>query len=298
MKCVISGGTGFIGRRIVDRLLQEGHYVGVWSRKPGMEKRHAVASFSWNPLDGEPPEDSINTMDAVIHLAGEPVAQRWNAEVKQRVRDSRVLGTRRLVDAIGRVKHKPKVLVCASAVGYYGERGDEVLTESSPPGQGFLVDVCREWESEADRAADFGLRVVKLRIGFVLGRDGGALAQLAPVFRAFAGGRLGSGKQWMPWIHIADVVKMFVHAVEGDVSGVWNATSPHPVRNSEFTKEMGRVLHRPTLFPVPAFALKLAFGEFGVHMLDSARVLPEAAPKAGFQFQYPDLGPALRDLLG
>jgi len=298
MKCVISGGTGFIGSRIVDRLLQEGHYVGVWSRKPGMEKRNAVASFSWNPLDGEPAEDSINTMDAVIHLAGEPVAQRWNAEVKKRILESRARGTRRLVNVIGRVKHKPKVLVCASAVGYYGERGDEVLTESSPPGQGFLVDVCREWESEADRAADFGLRVVKLRIGFVLGRDGGALAQLAPVFRAFAGGRLGSGKQWMPWIHIADVVKMFVHAVEGDVSGVWNATSPHPVRNSEFTKEMGRVLHRPTLFPVPAFALKLAFGEFGVHMLDSARVLPEAAPKAGFQFQYPDLGPALRDLLG
>jgi uncharacterized protein len=298
MKCVISGGTGFIGRRIVDRLLQEGHYVGVWSRKPGMEKRNAVASFSWNPLDGEPPEDSINTMDAVIHLAGEPVAQRWNAEVKQRIRDSRMLGTRRLVDVIGRVKHKPRVLVCASAVGYYGERGDEVLTESSAPGQGFLVDVCRDWEKEADRATDFGLRVVKLRIGFVLGKDGGALAKIAPAFRAFAGGRLGSGKQWMPWIHIADVVKMFVHAVENDVSGIWNATSPSPVRNAEFTQEMGRVMHRPTVFPVPSFALKLAFGEFGGHMLDSARVLPEAALKAGFQFQYPELGPALQDLLG
>jgi uncharacterized protein (TIGR01777 family) len=297
MKCVISGGTGFIGRHIVDRLLRDQHYVGVWSRQPGREKRAAVASFSWDPLDGEPPAESLNTMDAVIHLAGEPVAQRWNAEVKQRIRDSRVLGTRALVDAISRVQHKPKALVCASAIGYYGDRGDEVLIESSTPGSGFLADVCRGWETEASRAAEFGLRVVRLRIGFVLGKNGGALAQMVPAFRAFVGGRLGSGKQWMPWIHVNDVAEMFVHAVEHEISGVWNATSPNPVTNAAFTREMGKALHRPAVFPVPPFALKLAFGELGRHMLDSSRVIPEAALKAGFKFQYPDLGPALRDLL-
>jgi uncharacterized protein len=296
MKCVISGGTGFIGRRIVERLLRDRHYVGGWSRRPGKEKRTAVASFSWDPLKGEPPAESLNTMDAVIHLAGEPVAQRWNDEVKRRIRDSRVLGTRALVDAIGRVQHKPKVLVCASAIGYYGDRGDEVLTESSGPGNGFLADVCREWEMEADRAAEFGLRVIKLRIGFVLGKDGGALARMVPVFRAFAGGRLGSGKQWMPWIHVSDVAEMFVYAVENDVSGVWNASSPNPVTNAGFTREMGKALHRPALFPAPPFALKLAFGELGQHMLDSSRVIPDAALKANFRFQHPELPGALQDL--
>jgi len=298
MKCVISGGTGFIGRRIVDRLLQDRHYVGVWSRKPGNEKRSAVASFSWDPLRGEPPAESLNTMDAVIHLAGEPVAQRWNDEVKRRIHDSRVLGTRRLVDAISRVQHKPKVLVCASAIGYYGDRGDEVLTESSTPGSGFLADVCRGWEAEADRAAQFGLRVIKLRIGFVLGKGGGALARMVPAFRAFVGGRLGSGKQWMPWIHVDDVAEMFMHAVENDIAGVWNATSPNPVTNAVFTREMGKVLHRPAVFPVPPFALKLAFGELGQHMLDSSRVIPDAALKARFPFHFPELATALRDLLG
>lgn len=297
MKYVISGGTGFIGRRIVKRLLQDGHYVGVWSRKPGREKRTAVQSFSWDPLEGEPPEESLDKMDAVIHLAGEPVAQRWNDDVKRRIRDSRVLGTQRLVDAIGRVQFKPKVLVCASAVGYYGERGDEVLTESAPPGSGFLADVCRDWEAEAGRAEDFGLRVVKLRIGFVLGKDGGALGQMVPAFRAFVGGRLGSGKQWMPWIHIADVMELFLYAVESGFSGVWNATAPNPVTNTDFTRELGRALHRPTMFAVPGFALKIAFGEFGPRMLDSARAVPDAAFKAGYQFRYPELGPALHSLL-
>jgi uncharacterized protein len=297
MKCVISGGTGFIGQRIVDALLGKGHYVGVWSRRPGIEKRNGVQSFLWDPLAGEPQEDSLNRMDAVIHLAGEPVAQRWNAEVKRRIRESRVLGTRRLVETIGRVQHKPTVLVCASATGFYGDRGDEVLTESSTPGSGFLAEVCGEWEAEAERAREFGLRVVKLRIGFVLGKDGGALGTIAPAFRAFVGGRLGSGKQWMPWIHAADVAGMFVHAVENEIAGVWNATSPNPVTNASFTREMGATLHRPTLFPVPPVALRLAFGEFGRPMLDSARVIPEEAMKASFDFRFPQLGAALRDLL-
>lgn len=297
MKCVVSGGTGFIGRRVVTRLLENHHYVGVWSRKPGLEKRTAIASFSWDPLQGEPPAESVNAMDAVIHLAGENVAQRWTPEVKKRIRDSRVLGTRHLVDAIGRVPHKPKVLVCASAIGYYGERGDEILSESSLAGKGFLSDICREWEAEADRAAALGLRVVKLRIGLVLGHDGGALGKLLPVFRAGLGGRLASGKQWMPWIHVDDVAELFVHAVENDIAGVWNTTSPNPATNADFTKQLAGALHRPALFPVPGFALKLAFGEFGQHMLDSARVIPAAAAASGYRFQFPDLGVALADLV-
>jgi uncharacterized protein len=278
MKCIVSGGTGFIGRRVVERLRGNGHEVAVWSR------RGSNAS-----LDG---------MDAVIHLAGEPVAQRWNATVKQRILDSRVLGTRRLVEAIGRAAAGPKVLVSASAIGYYGERGDEILTENSGPGEGFLADVCRGWEAEADRAAQFGVRVMRLRIGFVLGKNGGALGKMLPAFKAGVGGKLGSGKQWMPWVHIDDVAEMFARAVESDMSGVWNATAPNPVRNEEFTKELGRVLHRPAFFPMPGLALKIAFGEMGEHMLDSARVVPEAALTAGYRFRFSELGAALRDLLG
>jgi uncharacterized protein (TIGR01777 family) len=296
MKCIVSGGTGFIGRRVVDRLLRDRHYVGVWSRRPGAEKRSAVASYKWDPLDGEPPEDSVQNMDAVIHLAGESVAQRWNSEVKRRIRESRVLGTRRLVDAVAHVKAKPKVLVCASAIGYYGDRGDEVLTEGSAAGSGFLAGVCREWEAEADRATQFGLRVVKLRIGFVLGRDGGALAQMLPLFRAGLGGRLGSGKQWMPWIHVDDVAELCVHAAEDEVWGVWNATAPNPVTNAEFTRQLAHAVHRPAIFGVPSLALQLAFGEFGQHMLDSARVVPKVALDAGFRFRYPELATALRNL--
>jgi uncharacterized protein len=199
---------------------------------------------------------------------------------------------------MGRVGAGPKVLVSASAIGYYGERGDEILTENAGPGEGFLADVCRGWEAEADRAAQFGVRVMRLRIGFVLGKNGGALGKMIPAFKAGVGGKLGSGKQWMPWVHIDDVVEMFARAVESDMSGVWNATAPNPVRNEEFTKELGRVLHRPAFFPVPGFALKIAFGEMGEHMLDSARVVPEAALTAGYRFRFSELGAALRDLLG
>ena len=297
MNCVVSGGTGFIGRRIVDRLQRDGHEVAVWTRRPLSETRVGVRAFAWDPLHGEPAAESLEGMDAVIHLAGEPVAQRWNVEVKNRIADSRVAGTRRLAYAMGRAQAKPKVLVSASAIGYYGERGDEVLTESSGPGQGFLADVCRGWEAEADRAAEFGIRVIKMRIGFVLGKDGGALARMAPVFRLMAGGKLGSGRQWMPWVHADDVADMFVYAAENRISGAWNVTSPNPVRNEEFTRELGKAVHRPAIFPVPAIALKLAFGELGQHMLDSTRVIPEAAQQAGYQFRFPELGAALNNLV-
>lgn len=298
MKVVVSGGTGFIGKRVVERLIRDGHSVGVWSRRPGLERRTGVASFYWDPLREEPPSESVNGMDAIVHLAGEPVNQRWDDAVKQRIRDSRVLGTRRLVDAIAAARHRPKILVSTSAIGYYGERGDEILSENSGPGQGFLADVCRDWEAEAMRAETLGLRVIRLRIGFVLGRDGGALGQMLPVFRMGLGGPLGSGKQWMPWIHVADVTGLFSFALESPVSAVWNAASPHPVTNSEFTRALGKAVHRPAIFPVPGFALKLMFGELGQHMLDSTRVVPDAALKAGYSFAYPAIDEALASLVG
>jgi uncharacterized protein (TIGR01777 family) len=290
MKCVISGGNGFIGRRVVDRFRLAGHSVDIWSRK-------SLATFHWDPLEGEPAAESIEGLDVVLHLAGETVAQRWTPEVKRRIVDSRVAGTRRLVDAIGKVRQKPKVLVSASAIGIYGDRGDEVLTESSAPGNGFLADTCKGWEREADRAAEFGARVVKLRIGFVLGKDGGALKHMLPPFRFGVGGRLGSGKQWMPWVHVDDIAELFFHAATNEISGVWNATAPNPVTNETFTKELGSALHRPAIFPVPPFALTLMFGELGQHMLDSTRVVPDAAVKAGFKFRYSYIGEALRNLV-
>jgi len=297
MKIVVSGGTGFIGRRLVERLIRDGHSVGVWSRRPGLEKRAGVASFYWDPLKEEPPSERVNGMDAILHLAGEPVNQRWDEEVKKRIRDSRVLGTRRLVDAIAGARHRPKILVSTSAIGYYGERGDEILTENSGPGKGFLADVCQEWEAEAMRAEALGLRVIRLRIGFVLGCDGGALGQMLPVFRAGLGGPLSSGKQWMPWIHVADVTGLFAFALESPVSAVWNAASPHPVTNRDFTRALAGAVHRPAVFPVPGFALKLMFGELGQHMLDSARVVPDGALKAGYNFAYPDIDEALASLV-
>ena len=276
MKYVISGGTGFLGRHIAQRLRSGGHAVDVWGREPRF--------------------DLLNGAAGIAHLAGEPVAQRWNEGVKRRIRQSRVQGTRSLVGAISQMPVKPSVLVSASAIGIYGDRGDEILTENSRPGQGFLADLCQAWEAEADRAREFGVRVMKLRIGFVLG-DGGALATMVPAFKAFVGGRLGSGKQWMPWIHVDDIEELFAHALGNDISGVWNATSPNPVTNAVFTRELASTLHRPALFPVPPFALKLAFGELAQHMLDSARVVPEAALLAGFRFRYPDLREALKQTM-
>jgi uncharacterized protein (TIGR01777 family) len=294
MKCIVSGGRGFIGRRVVDQLLHGGHYVAIWSREPGRETRDAVGTFYWDPLGPEPAEESLNQYDAVVHLAGEPVAQRWTAEAKQKIRDSRVLGTKRLVDAIAKVDHKPSVLVCASAIGYYGSRGDEELDESSAIGEGFLAEVCRDWERESDRALDLGMRVVKLRIGVVLGPDGGALAAMLPAFRAFLGGRMGDGKQWMSWIHVDDLAAMVKWALETEVAGVVNAVAPRAVRNSQFTSELGKALGKPAFLQIPAGVLRVGMGEMSQVVLASAHVLPKVALAQGFPYQYPELAPALQ----
>jgi uncharacterized protein (TIGR01777 family) len=296
MKCIISGGTGFIGRALVDSLLKDGHYVSVWSRNPGNEKRTAVGSFYWDPIQGEPAAESLHDFDVVMHLAGEPVAQRWTPEVKRKIRDSRVQGTRHLVQAISTVQHRPTVLVCASAVGYYGSRGSEVLTESSAPGSSYLAQVCVDWEKQADLAESLGLRVVKIRIGIVLGKGGGALAKMLPAFKRYAGGTLGDGHHWMSWIHLSDLVAMVRHAMERPVTGVVNGTAPHPVTNAKFTQELGAALNRPAFLQVPKFVVKTLYGELADAMFESQRALPKAAEASGFQFKFGDVGEALRDV--
>jgi len=230
-------------------------------------------------------------------LAGENVAQRWTAESKQRILESRVTGTRNLVRALAKLPRKPGALVCASAIGYYGSRGDETLAESSPPGAGFLPEVCAAWEGEAQAAEAFGMRVVRIRIGIALDPRGGALKRMLPPFRMGAGGKLGDGRQWMSWIHLDDLAELFRFAVENPISGPLNGVAPSPLRNADFTRELARALGRPALFPVPRFALRALFGEMSGVLLSSQRVVPEAAEAAGFRFRFPELGPALADML-
>jgi uncharacterized protein len=299
MTYLLTGATGFIGQRLAALLLAGGHNVCYLGRKRSPNFDSRAAFFLWEkPEKTLPPLETVPRMDAVIHLAGEPVMQRWTAEAKERIRSSRVAGTRNLVAAIGKLKHKPKVLVSASAVGYYGNRGDDLLTEASGPGSGFLADVCVEWEREADLAKVVGLRVVHLRIGIVLGPGGGALGKMLKPFQFGLGGTLGNGLQWMPWIHRDDLARMFQFAAETEtVSGAWNGTAPEPVTNAVFTKTMAGVLGRPALLPAPKFAIRLAFGEMGDVLFDSIRAVPAAPQKAGFSFEYSQLALALRAVL-
>jgi hypothetical protein len=257
-----------------------------------------VRLFAWDPLAGPPPPESLHDAGAVIHLSGEPVGQRWTAAVKQRIRDSRVTGTRNLVAGIAAMKRPAEALISASAVGYYGSRWDEVLKESSAPGNGWLAEVCVEWEREAEAAASEGTRVVAIRTGLVLDPRGGALQQMLPPFRLGAGARLGSGRQWMPWIHLADLASLFQFVLETPVRGPLNGVAPNPVTNAEFTRELARVLRRPALLALPRIALKVMYGEMSEVLLASQRAVPAAAEAAGFRFRFPQLAPALANLLG
>jgi uncharacterized protein (TIGR01777 family) len=296
MDYLITGATGFIGHHLVARLLQAGNEVNYLGRKRSRTLDSRAAFHLWIPGE-RPPIDSVPTVDAVIHLAGEPVAQRWNEAVKGRIYASRVDSTRRLVAALAGLRHKPSILISASATGYYGNRGDEMLTETSPAGDDYLANVCVEWEREAMRAAEFGLRVVLVRIAPVLGRGGGILSKMLPPFRLGLGGKLGSGRQWMPWIHLNDLMELLLFAVANrNVKGALNGSVPEPVTNAEFTRALARAVHRPALFKVPLFALRLALGEAAAYMVSSQRVLPKAAEDTGFRFQYPHLDNALEDL--
>jgi uncharacterized protein len=299
MKALVTGATGFVGPRLL-RLLDSPVVV---SRSPERARRAignlAGPIFRWDPLREPLPGEALEGVDVVYHLAGESVAEgRWTAVQKARIRDSRVIGTRNLVQGIKQVERKPRVLVSASAVGYYGNRSDEELTESAPPADDFLADVCVAWEREAMAAERYGVRTVTARTGIVLGAGGGALAKMLTPFKLGAGGPLGNGKQWMPWVHVADLARLYVHAADtASISGPMNAVAPNPVRNSEFTKALGRQLHRPAFMPAPYIGLRLLFGEFAQVLFASQRVIPKVALDTGFVFQYPDIASALREIL-
>jgi uncharacterized protein (TIGR01777 family) len=297
MRALVTGGTGFIGRALCARLPAP----AVLARDPE-RARAAVpgaAPFAWE-AGRDVPAEALAGADAVFHLAGEPIAAgRLGPAQRRRVLESRVAGTRAVVAAIARAEPRPRVLVSASAVGFYGSRGDEPLPESAPAGEGFVADVCRAWEAEARAAAALGVRVVSLRTGIVLGPGGGALARMVTPFKLGVGGRLGSGRQWMPWVHLDDVVGLALHAAAtAALSGPLNVAAPTPATNAELTRALGRALHRPAILPVPAAALRLAFGELAGVLLASQRVVPEVALRTGYRFRFEDLDAALRDALG
>lgn len=299
MNVTITGGTGFVGRRLVARLLEGGHFVHLLVRHAKTGFGPQVRCSIWNAMDLEPVPESVAEADAVIHLAGEPVSQRWTPAAKKKIRDSRVKGTHSLIGALARLQRRPSVLVSASAMGIYGSRGSEVLTEDSAPGGGFLAEVSKEWESAAGGAEALGMRVVKLRLSMVLGKEGGALPQMAVPFRWWVGGQLAPGSQWMSWIHVNDLVDLILFClVHSSLKGPVNACSPNPVTNTVFTRELAAVLGRPAVFTIPAAALRLLYGEMAGVMLSSARLTPRAATEAGFEFHFPELRPALQDLLG
>jgi uncharacterized protein len=295
---VVSGASGFIGRRLLKNFTAAGYEIRVLSRHTGTNMPPGVRLFAWDPLAGPPPAECLQDAGAVVHLSGEPVGQRWTAAVKRRIRDSRVTGTRNLVAGMAAMKRPAEALISSSAVGYYGSHGDEVLKESDAPASGWLAEVCVEWEREAEAAASAGTRVVTIRTGLVLDPRGGALKQMLPPFRLGGGARLGNGRQWMPWIHLADLASLFQFVVETPVRGPFNGVAPFPVTNAEFTRELAHVLHRPALLALPAFALKLLYGEMSEVLLASQRVVPAAAEAAGFRFRFPKLAPALANLLG
>jgi uncharacterized protein (TIGR01777 family) len=302
MKILLTGATGFIGRALLARLDEKKHELLVLSRDATRAKKRLglpSSYFDWRPEEGPPPSAALAGVDAVFHLAGEGVAERrWSAEQKRRIYESRVVGTRHLGQGIARMQSPPSVIIAASAIGFYGDRGDEVLTEDSALGRGFFPEVCRDWENEALKLGAPTSRVVMVRVGLVLGPQGGALSKMLPVFKMGLGGPLGSGKQWVSWIHLDDVVGIFLLALENEkLKGPVNGVGPSPVTNREFAKALGHALHRPAVLRAPAFALKLAVGELAEEgLLASDRALPKRAEIAGYSFRYPRLGEALAEI--
>ena len=299
MRVAITGSTGLVGSEVVSVLSAAGHEAVRLVRRAPAPGEKAVR---WNPAQGEVDVAGLEGFDAVIHLAGENVGSgRWTAARKAAIRDSRVNGTRLLCDALAGLARPPKTLVCASAIGYYGDRGEELLTEESSHGTGFLAEVSREWEAASGSAARKGIRVVILRIGVVLSSTGGALPRMLPLFRAGLGGVIGGGSQYLSWVALDDLPFIVLHALQcGDLSGPVNAVTPHPVTNREFTEALGKALSRPTPLPVPAFALRLAVGGemADALLLSSTRVIPRRLEETGYRFRFPELGEALRHLLG
>jgi uncharacterized protein (TIGR01777 family) len=303
-KVVVTGATGTIGHALVGRLIEHDYEVLALSRNPEsarsrLPKEARLAAWS-RPQQEPPPSQALAGADAVVHLLGEPVAQRWTDAARRKIHDSRVLATRQLVAGLRGLSadQRPSVLISASAAGYYGPRGDEPVDESSPPGQDFLAGVTAAWEQEATAAEEL-MRVLVTRTGVVLSPSGGALATMLPFFKLGLGGPVAGGRQYVPWIHLADVVGAIIYCLEArDASGPVNLTSPAPVRNREFSHALGRAIGRPAILPVPAFGLRLLYGEMATVVTTGQRVLPRALERLGYAFAHPDLEPAFRDVLG
>jgi uncharacterized protein (TIGR01777 family) len=297
---VLTGGTGFIGTALTVELLKKGYKVRILTRDASRfnnSKDFPVEYFSWNPTAEEAPLDAFENAWGVVHLAGEAVAgSRWSAQRKKDILESRSIGTVNLVSALNRLQNKPSVLVGTSAIGYFGDRKNEHLDEFSQVGRGFLPDVCKIWEEETRKIKDIRLAII--RVGIVLGTDSGALKQMLPIFRVGLGGPLGNGSQWMSWIHLEDLVQMYIFALEGkNVEGVLNGVAPEAVQNKEFTKALSRALGRPAFFPAPSIGIKLAFGEMSSIILSSQKVFPKKALEFGFRFKFSKIQDALNDLL-
>ena len=299
MRTLVTGATGFIGRHLLPHLKRPVVLSRPGSKGRGPLNVFDLTAYDWSPSVGPPPAQAFDGVDVVYHLAGEPVVGgRWNRAKKRRIFASRVTGTTHLVKSLAQLARPPRLLISASAVGYYGSCGDAMITESEPPGHDFLADLCVAWEAAATAAAAAGIRVVLPRIAPVLGRDGGALAKMLGPFRWGLGGRLGSGRQWMPWIHIDDLVQLFLFLESHEtLSGPVNASAPQPVTNADFTAALGQALHRPTIVPVPKSLLRLVLGEAAQVLLASQRVVPNVASRAGFEFQYRLLDEALKQIL-
>jgi uncharacterized protein (TIGR01777 family) len=301
MKILVTGSTGLVGHALVPFLTTGGHSVTRLVRRAASPNAGQEPTVRWDPILGTIDQAGLEGHDAVVHLAGENIsAGRWNDRQKKAIRDSRLHGTQLVCDALLKLRNPPKTLVCASAIGFYGDRGDEILDEKSPVGAGFLAEVCRDWEAATESVRLRGMRVVNLRFGVILSPAGGALQKMLLPFKLGLGGIIGSGRQYWSWIEIDDVVGAILHALTHDhLSGPVNAVSPNPATNRDFTKTLGQVLNRPTVFPLPAFAARLALGKMADDLLlASARVVPRRLEEAGYAFRYPQLEPALRHVLG
>jgi uncharacterized protein len=291
MRVTVTGASGLIGSRLVQALRDRGDDVTTLSRDP-------ARGVPWDPAE-RAPTDALNGRDAVVHLAGEHVAQRWSPEARKRIRESRELGTHNLVRGLEQADARPTILVSASAVGYYGHGGDERLTEDAPPGDDFLAQVCVAWEEEARRAEPLGLRVVRVRTGVVLDASGGALGKMLLPFKLGAGGPVAGGRQYMPWIHADDVVGLYLAALDDErYSGPVNASAPEPVTNKAFSTALGRALHRPAVAPIPGFAIRALYGDMAEIVTEGQRAVPAKALELGYAFQHPDLDEALRSTVG
>ena len=304
MRIAVTGATGTLGRALVRALAERGDEVTALTRDPDRARDRLgedVEAVAWRDAVGEPaPAEALAGRDAVVHMLGEPVAQRWSDRARAAIRESRLRGTRNLVEGLRRADSRPRALVSSSAVGVYGPRGDEPIDESVPPAEGdFLADVVRAWEEEARRAEDLGMRVVSLRTGVVLSPSGGALEKMLPFFRAGLGGPVAGGRQYVPWVHVDDVVGAFVFCADNEeASGPVNLTAPEPVTNRELSKALGRVLRRPAVLPVPALGLRLLYGEMASIVTTGQRAVPRRLEQLGYRFRQPDLEAALRSATG